>query len=303
MPALALHPPAPACARFAAGRQLFERHALPAWLLTLAGTLVVAGAIASGRFGYDPVFFRDIGRACGALLLFAPAARWIGFPRIADPMEQVLLLLVSGVAFAFCSLVFASAGAAVADPMLLRADRLLFGVDRTRLIADLHMSDAVRQGWGWIYNSLGFTPTLGFVLLGATGRRAEAWALLTAIMATALLCIACLALFPAYGTPPYPYAFERVLAGALDGSVRTFSANNITGIITFPSMHAADAVILAMAFARLGRWAAPLVVLNVLMFASALTVGGHYLVDLVAGGLIGAGVLLASWRLHARLGR
>jgi membrane-associated phospholipid phosphatase len=58
---------------------------------------------------------------------------------------------------------------------------------------------------------------------------------------------------------------------------------------------------LAIAFSWLGKWAAPLVVLNVLMFFSAMLVGAHYAIDLVGGGVLGVASIAASLWLHRRL--
>jgi len=48
-------------------------------------------------------------------------------------------------------------------------------------------------------------------------------------------------------------------------------------------MHAAYGVILAKGAMVAGRWCWPIAALNVVMIATALLVGGHYLVDIIAG--------------------
>ena len=57
----------------------------------------------------------------------------------------------------------------------------------------------------------------------------------------------------------------------------------IVGLITFPSFHAAAAVLLGWLYYgnRLLRW--PFVLLNAGMALSAIVVGGHYLVDIIGG--------------------
>src|SRR3546814_4330604 len=87
--------------------------------------------------------------------------------------------------------------------------------------------------------------------------------------------------------------FERLRSGAL----RTLGSESLTGIITFPSFHAAAAVLLGWGFASFGRLGWPLVALNALMFVSAIVGGGHYLVDLIAGAAV---ALIGLW-LAARL--
>src|SRR3546814_12195667 len=91
----------------------------------------------------------------------------------------------------------------------------------------------------------------------------------------------------------YLDTFERLRSGAL----RTLGSESLTGIITFPSFHAAAAVLLGWGFASFGRLGWPLVALNALMFVSAIVGGGHYLVDLIAGAAV---ALIGLW-LAARL--
>jgi membrane-associated phospholipid phosphatase len=279
-------------------RGFFDTRSVPVYAICLAGATIVGVAMGSGRFVGDPVFFASILQSSVPVLLFAYAVRWIGFPRLANPIEQAMTLLLSAMILALCSFIFASADAPIADPLLRSIDKTFRGFDRARFISAMAPSPASIRFWAWIYNSLAYTPILALVLLNLSGRSRHAWALLTALVATAFVCIACAAIVPAYGTPPFPYEFEGVLRGVRDGSLRTLDGSIITGIVTFPSMHAADAVILVCAFYWLGRWAIPLVLLNLLMFASALVVGGHYLIDLLAGGAVGGAVLYGSLRLY-----
>jgi len=56
-----------------------------------------------------------------------------------------------------------------------------------------------------------------------------------------------------------------------------------SGIISFPSVHAAVAVLCSWGAWTI-RWIRfPMIFLNTLMLLSAITEGGHYVVDLVAG--------------------
>ena len=291
-----------ALAHFSKSRNLFECHALPVYGLCLLGAGIAACAVAPGRFDYAPAMLADVLQSAGVVLAFVYTVRWIGFVKIADLLEQSALLPLAGVVFAFYSIVVASFNAPIADGMLARMDREFLALDRARTVDLLMASGRIKFIWAWIYNSLKFTPGILLAALILSGERARAWAVLTALVATAFVCIAFIALMPAYGNPPFPYEFVDVLNGARDGTVRTFDFSVVTVMVTFPSMHAADAVILACAFGWLGRWAMPLVVLNALMFVSALTVGGHYAVDLIAGGVIGAVMLALSLRLHGEAG-
>ena len=155
----------------------------------------------------------------------------------------------------------------------------------------------------WAYGSLAFSPFLVTTLLVMVGRRDRAWVVATALIAAAAVSVASLAFTPAYGSPPYAYRFAAVLHDVRSGASRTLDADVMTGLVTFPSIHAADAVILGWGSLWLGRLGLPLVVLNVAMLASALLVGGHYLTDIVAGCAVAATMMTAASRLHGGIGR
>jgi membrane-associated phospholipid phosphatase len=78
-----------------------------------------------------------------------------------------------------------------------------------------------------------------------------------------------------------------------DGSFHRLDFTQGVGLISFPSMHAALAVMVALALwpFRLAR--APVAVFTVLMLLSIPGEGGHYLVDVLAGAAVG----FLAWRV------
>ena len=92
-----------------------------------------------------------------------------------------------------------------------------------------------------------------------------------------------------------------VFLGLRDGSVRELMAVGAEGIITFPSLHSALAVILIAAFwpVPVARWIGA--VLNILMLAATPIEGSHYLVDVLAGVVIAVLCLGLARALVARL--
>lgn len=72
-----------------------------------------------------------------------------------------------------------------------------------------------------------------------------------------------------------------------------FSVANAKGIMTFPSLHAASAVLFAWAAWKQKWLRYPFLILNIAMVISAAIVGNHYTADVIAGiGLAGFGIFI-----------
>jgi membrane-associated phospholipid phosphatase len=81
---------------------------------------------------------------------------------------------------------------------------------------------------------------------------------------------------------------EALRAGALD----VIPLRNAEGLIQFPSFHAVMAALFARALWQAPYLGPPAVALNGLVVLSTLSIGGHYLVDVIAGGFLAAAVLV-----------
>jgi membrane-associated phospholipid phosphatase len=252
----------------------------------------VGGAVATGAFDFDPSLFGRALIPIGAGLVGCWLARVKGIGQLIAPIEMTFVFVAAMFLMAFGAITAASTAAPLADTWLRSLDSDLFGFDRDAFVGHFKNSPPTMQAFGWIYMSLGWMPQLLFILLAIIGRAEHAWATLNALLATLVVSVACLALMPAYGSPPYAYQFIDVLDGARNGSIRRFDEHALTGLVTFPSMHAAYGVILARGSALVGWIGLPLVMLNVAVVFSALIVGGHYLIDVVAGCALAA---IAIW--------
>jgi PAP2 superfamily len=79
-----------------------------------------------------------------------------------------------------------------------------------------------------------------------------------------------------------------------DGSLRHLNLFELTGIVTFPSFHAASAALYAWAFWPVW-WARPIGILaNALMLAGTPIDGGHYFIDLIGGIAVTVLAILAA---------
>jgi membrane-associated phospholipid phosphatase len=81
-----------------------------------------------------------------------------------------------------------------------------------------------------------------------------------------------------------------------DGSLRHLELMKLTGIVTFPSFHAAAATLYLWALWPV-RWSRPIaVVANVAMLLATPLGGGHYFVDVFAGiAIAAAAIMTAQW--------
>ena len=94
---------------------------------------------------------------------------------------------------------------------------------------------------------------------------------------------------PALG--PYvqsPPAWTAALLGVRSGTVSTFKFDEMQGIITMPSFHAAMAIQLIYVHRPPSRSFLSLLLLNVLMLVSIPSGGNHYLTDVIAGVAVAA---------------
>jgi membrane-associated phospholipid phosphatase len=90
----------------------------------------------------------------------------------------------------------------------------------------------------------------------------------------------------------------RDMMALRDGSLRHLELFKITGIVSFPSFHAASAVLYIWALWPVRYVGGAAVVLNLLMMASTPVIGAHYMIDVFGGvALAVIGIWLAKYLL------
>jgi membrane-associated phospholipid phosphatase len=199
------------------------------------------------------------------------------------------------------------------DANLARLDQLL-GLDWRSYYRFIYERPALVP-----YVYLGYAmitwPTFGVpIVLGLTKHyfrlQQFTFACMLTVVATALIS----SLLPAVGTY-YEYGISADLpafraSGYLiqlhelplvrDGSLRVLDFKNLGGIITFPSFHAAAAVLALWAFWGVW-WMRPLALIaNVGMLLATPLVGGHYFVDVFAGIALAMLAIAAARRIGGR---
>jgi membrane-associated phospholipid phosphatase len=104
------------------------------------------------------------------------------------------------------------------------------------------------------------------------------------------------------GLPANARQYGAAIAGLRDGSLTTIDLAHLQGIITFPSFHAAMAVLFVWAVWPAKWLRAASLAINGLMWVAAVPIGGHYAVDLIGGSLVAwaAIFLTRPWRADVR---
>jgi hypothetical protein len=168
-----------------------------------------------------------------------------------------------------------------------------------------------------IYLSLTLQMTTVVLCLAFSGRLVWLRVYTLAFIFAALASIAVSVVLPAAGAWPYyaPTAAESpnvmpavstswpVFYGLRDGTLRALMAVGAEGIITFPSLHAALAVIVIAALWPVAvlRWV--ILALNGAMLIATPIDGSHYFIDVLAGVALAPPSLLAARAIAAGAAR
>jgi len=196
---------------------------------------------------------------------------------------QLLLLVPPAVTLIYLG---ATLNLPLMDPALLRLDQLL-GFDWTAFNSWVAEHQPLPEVFRFAYVTMLWQPFIIMFLVSASGAGDANSELIWIFLVSMVMCAAISATMPALGYdgvigPAHIEALKEIRAGLWT----TLDLNKIDGIVTFPSYHAALAVVMPYVIRRI-RWAFWMAAaLNALMLLSTLTVGGHYLADTVAGVLL-----------------
>jgi hypothetical protein len=249
----------------------------------------------------------------GTCLLLLAGARYYATrrndPNLASALASTAQLMAFAAVGAPLSYIAASLALPLQDTAFDHIDRAL-GFDWRALLEIMRAHPGFHLLMRVIYESLTLQMTAVVLLLGFTGRLAWLRIYMLAFVIATVATVAVSALLPAQGVwlqyglhssdpdlLPLSSSSWPAFLGLRDGSFRMLMAVGSEGIITFPSLHAALAVILIAAFwpVTAARWIG--LTLNVSMLAATPIDGSHYLVDVLAGVAIALASLAAAWRI------
>jgi hypothetical protein len=218
---------------------------------------------------------------------FLVIALLITFSNIGSPLQYAIIAF----------------GAPLADPWLARADALL-GVNVPMLVSWTAAHPGLASVLVAVYGSLLPQFLLPPLVLGCWYRDRKAlWEYAWNFQVCLIAALVGLALFPAACAFTY-YGFDSLLTqvrfttqfhAVRSGAMSVVPLGNMEGMITFPSFHVAGALLVTWSFRRYPVWTVVLGLVNVLLIASTVLTGAHYVVDAIAAfGVFGFSVWL--WR-------
>ena len=278
------------------------------WLIIaiVAGIVLASPAVSNFRIEWHA--FTAPAIACTALLACAWFYRsWRIDLRLASGLTSTAQVIAFAAFGAPLSYLAASASFPLQDQAFDAVDRAL-GLDWKALLDWMNGWPTLHAALRPIYLSLTLQMTTVVLCLAFASRFVWLRVYTLAFMFAALVSIKLSIVLPAAGAWPYleltsadsPHLVPAVSTswpvfhGLRDGSVRTLAAVGSEGIITFPSLHAALAVIVVVALWPIPvlRWLA--LALNTVMLTATPIDGSHYFIDVIAGALIAAPCLLAA---------
>jgi membrane-associated phospholipid phosphatase len=245
--------------------------------------------------------------------LWKGSARWPNVSHAANVLSQ---LIAASMLIAPLTYIAASLNYPLQDKNLFAIDQFM-GLDWRS-----HLNAVDRYGLGPTYNfgyrTFSWQPLLVPILLCLSGKAARAYqfslAFLLTVMATVLISV----FLPAAGTysflnltpADYPHLHPvddfdhmRHLPLLRDGKLRVLEIGQLTGIVTFPSFHAAAAILYLWALWAISWMRVLALICNALLLLSTPIDGGHYFIDVIAGVSLAILSILVVRRLCCALQR
>lgn len=236
-------------------------------------------------------------------------------PRFVTMCIGLMQVLLFSTLAALLSYLLAREGGALWDETFAAWDRAI-GFDWYAYVRLVDRSAFVTALFHLAYISLVPQVVMLVLALGFTGRRRHLRVVMLAAMLSGTVTVILSTFFPAVsnfvalGLSPQDFTHVDPHAGFIHladfealraGTMTELRLETMQGIITFPSYHAGLAAVTLWGFWRCGiRWLQLAgVTLAFLTIVATPVDGGHYLVDVIAGLVIGAASIAAAGRLVA----
>lgn len=163
-----------------------------------------------------------------------------------------------------------------------------------------------------LYENTGLAIILLLFTLSLSRDRIGLQRLVFVFSSTSMICALCNMFTPAVGAVSYYHIPNSVMrafpsgAGVYflntfhrfhSGAANSVALDDLNGVVTFPSFHAAMAVMVAWGLRRVPYVRVCAVLFALLIFPASLLRGGHYVIDLVGGATVCLAAILLSGKL------
>jgi membrane-associated phospholipid phosphatase len=230
-----------------------------------------------------------------------------GIASMVISVGQLVVVMVMGIMLTY---VASTVPLPYRDFELDAIDRWL-GFQREAYLDFLRRNDGLRAVLGFAYDSL--LPQSIFVLIASAAvRRIDRLqgyviAFAIAITATALIAIFVPAANAAIYLDKMPtdvsilpdgrHSYFPTLEGLRAGTLRIVNFNAMDGLISFPSFHTANAILIVWTLWPISFLRIVLLPLNLLLIASTPLCGAHYVIDIVGGAAVAFAAIVVTSRL------
>lgn len=241
------------------------------------------------------------GVAVAVIALVAASVYFRREPRFVLCTTTLLQIVLFSAFFALLSYLAVAIAGPLMDGRLAAWDAAL-GFDLLRLLAWTDEHPVVNAVLDVTYNTMLLQTAAVVIILGFANDRVPLKLLMLRMMLAGLVTFVFMVALPAEGTPhqygltPTPLQADYLehLHALRNGSLRQFDYGRVEGLATFPSYHAIWAMLIVVALWRRNGVREFFLVLNAVVLVSTVTTGGHYLCDILGGGVIAAAVCLLT---------
>jgi membrane-associated phospholipid phosphatase len=300
---------------------MHEEAAAAAWRLHVFNWLTLAGA---GVALCVTLLFSDLTITAGSIWIGAGfvgiygAFAWLNAKFRARKDPQVVFVLGGFAQIVLVTLIMtpftyiaATANLPMQDQWLRSLDEAL-GLDWPAYVAFVHAHPVLATWIDFGYTMIKWPLFIIPVALAAGHRYLRLQQYTLAFLLALIVTTAISTFVPALGTyhefglsvRDFPHFNPGVYESQLidlplirDGSMRALDLGAMTGIVTFPSFHAASAAIYLWALWPVKLLRPIAILANVAMIAATPAVGGHYFVDVVAGLALAAASIAVAGRI------
>jgi hypothetical protein len=204
--------------------------------------------------------------------------------------EYFGLSLVAAAVLATLSYLGLASSGALVDSTFQAADRAL-GFDWLKGFALFESHPLAAKILGILYDSTSYQGLFFGLLLGLLDRKRELREVFWLFLIAAVLICAGAALYPALG-PFKTFGFESrgpylpAMEHLRSGRNLSFTLSDMTGVVSFPSFHTCMALVYIYGFRGTGAIGFVIALVNLAMLPGIPFIGGHYLVDMIAGAVV-----------------